>query len=331
MSIDEYIKDKNITYAKYKYMSNNWVGYYLFDLKIHTDQYTDIIKQTFNMDKFYSIIESSIEQIDLKTSDIRELNESMLVICLKSYPKTHTNEKDLYNENELSNEMIKAFKQSINADIDINDIKYEFFIRCARYENKEQLNTNQFIKLAYYHTLRLNKEYVIKMSKQRSAISGKSVGSTYDLSANDLRMYILASNWEETTHPNVAEGCRVFTTTDIPTGKNGIRNIEDFPDDTIFYAVDQKETGFVGIGVDAENANPYVEKTYLITGKEEVKGELKDVIYTFHPGEPLKLKGSQTTSKELPDGTKLTKQQVLDYGFHHCKLMDKELVKQYNK
>ena len=43
----------------------------------------------------------------------------------------------------------------------------------------------------------------------------------------------------------------------------------------------------------------------------------------------MKLKDEQTTSKELPDGTVLTKSQVLDMGFKHCKLMDKSLVREY--
>ena len=200
-------------------------------------------------------------------------------------------------------------------------------------EEDKMISADSFVKRAFMNTSKLKVKdgtYQDAMIDQR--VSGdKNAGSSYDMSAKELKQAIFKANWVETTHPNVEEPCRVFITKDIPKGRNGIRNIEDFPDDAVFYAIDRKDTGFVGIGVAGENVSPYVDITYLIVGPEEINGKTEDIVYTFHPGEPLKLKEEQTTNKEIPDGTILTKKQALALGFKHCKLMNKQLVELYAK
>lgn len=239
--------------------------------------------------------------------------------------------------------IIKTDFQSVESnreelDSRLNEIKNKFNLevhidKMTTYYNFSffdiTLTTDEFIKLAFENAKKISVSggnYQDAMISQRIA-GGTNAGSSYDMSADELRKAILTAHWTETTHPNVAEDCKVFTTTDIPKGRYGIRNIEDFPDDTIFYAIDRKDTGFVGIGVPAKNVSPYVDETYLIIGQEEIEGKMEWVVFTFHAGEPLKK--SKTSTKEIPDGKKLTKQEALSLGFHHCKLMDEELVKLY--
>ena len=231
---------------------------------------------------------------------------------------------------------------------EFSEILADAHARHLRYEDKDSVmrsikrqygfadedisrETNKFVKQAFMMAKNLESgkgTYQEAMVNQR--VSGdKNAGSSYDLSAKELTKAILDADWVETTHKNVEAPCRVFITKDISHGRNGIRNIEDFSDDTTFYAIDSKDTGFVGIGVAGENVSPYVDTTYLIIGPEEINGKTENMVYTFHPGEPLKLKDEQTSTKDLPDGTVLSKEQVLAMGFKHCKLMNKELVKEY--
>lgn len=200
-------------------------------------------------------------------------------------------------------------------------------------EEDKMLSVNSFVKKAFDNAKNVKTEngnYQEAMLAQRVA-GDNNAGSSYDLTINELRRAIFKANWTEVTHPNVQAPCRVFITNDIDKGRNGVRNIEDFSDDTIFIAIDRKDTGFVSIGVSGENVSPYVETTYLIVGPEEINGKSEDIVYTFHLGEPLSLKHDQTTIIEIPDGTLLTKQKVLDLGFKHCKLMNAQLVESYMK
>ena len=60
---------------------------------------------------------------------------------------------------------------------------------------------------------------------------------------------------------------------------------------------------------------PEVEDTWLIVGKEDGV----DVVFTFHPGEPVR--PSVVEAKDCPDGTKLTKEQALNLGFDLAKIV----------
>lgn len=60
---------------------------------------------------------------------------------------------------------------------------------------------------------------------------------------------------------------------------------------------------------------PATEETWLIIGKEEGT----DVVFTFHPGEPVR--PSVVEVKDCPDGTKLTKDQAIALGFDLAKIV----------
>ena len=307
---------------------------------------------------------SKLTRTNVFFDGLKNPEDLILITCADRTDTTHMTEKDVEYYRDWLTDRLDSYKElmskpeimgkdlvemGMKPSPEFTEILKDAHSRHLRYEDKETIlksirkkygfeteddkviPVDSFVKKAFTASSKIKSgegTYQDAMIAQR--VSGdKNAGSSYDMSAKELKQAIFKAEWTETSHPNVEPPCRVFTTTDIPKGKNGIRNIEDFSDDTVFYAIDRKDTGFVGIGVAGEKASEYVSTTYLIVGPEEINGKTEDVVYTFHPGEPLKLKDEQTTSKELPDGTVLTKSQVLDMGFKHCKLMDKSLVREY--
>ena len=64
------------------------------------------------------------------------------------------------------------------------------------------------------------------------------------------------------------------------------------------------------------------KNTNVILGKENINGKDEDVVFTFHPGEPVK--PSEVETQEIPDGTRLSKEEAKKLGCnkvalaHHC-------------
>ena len=307
---------------------------------------------------------SKLTKTNMFFDSIKNPEDLILITCADRTDTTRMTEKDVEYYHDWLTDRLDSYKElmskpevmgkdllemGMKPSPEFTEILKDAHSRHLRYEEKDTVlksirkkygfeteedkrtSVSGFVKQSFANAAKLPSKdgnYQDAILAQR--VSGDTnAGSSYDMTASELKQAVYKANWVEVKHPNVEEPCRVFTTTDIPKGKNGIRNIEDFSDDTVFYAIDRKDTGFVGIGVAGENASEYVSTTYLIVGPEEINGKTEDIVYTFHPGEPLKLKNEQTTSKELPDGTVLTKSQVLDMGFKHCKLMNKSLVKEY--
>lgn len=192
---------------------------------------------------------------------------------------------------------------------------------------------NEFVKKALNNAKKLimgkdeegnDKTYLDVMLNQR--IEGKNnAGSSYKVdSKEELYQKLISQEWSETTHPDVMPGCKVFKSN--LAGLEGILDIDDLPDDVELYAIDPKETGKIGIGAGNIEKNP-VKETYLIVGKEQIDGKEEDVVFTFHPGEPVR--PSEIETKEIPDGTKLTKEEAEQLGFDKVKYLSDKLLEQY--
>lgn len=141
-------------------------------------------------------------------------------------------------------------------------------------------------------------------------------GSCYDGVENieQLEEMLMNATWTEVHHPAVSEGCRCYVTKDIPGGRFGLVEIKTLPEDTVLLADDRKNTGKVSLTVSGHRGAS-VEETYLITGPEQ--GE--EVIYTFHPGEPVRESKIQT--EDLPHGTPVSKEKALSMGFDLAKVV----------
>ena len=139
-------------------------------------------------------------------------------------------------------------------------------------------------------------------------------GSCYDAfnSVEELEMAILTADWEETSHPSVPEGCRVFRT--LLPGRFGLAKIADLPEDTILTADDRKNTQRVSLTLSGTRGE-MVEYSYLITGLEQDR----EVVFTVHPGEPIA--PSKVTTEELAHGSTVSKAKALELGFIWAKLV----------
>lgn len=198
-------------------------------------------------------------------------------------------------------------------------------------QDKEQMK--KFIEQAFQNAKRVvmgkdengnDKTYFDSMLDQR--IEGpKNAGSSYIVSSpEELYETLMSQEWEETTHPEVMPGCRVFKT-NLP-GLEGIIDLNTLPDDAELYAIDPKSTGIVAIGV-GRVPKKFVEETYLIIGKEEIDGKEEDMVFTFHPGEPVR--PSQIETKDMPDGKRVSLEEARSLGFDKAKYLSEEMLMKY--
>lgn len=204
--------------------------------------------------------------------------------------------------------------------------------RLLETDNKK-INQIEFVKTALENAKRIvmgknedgsDKTYLDVMLGQR--IEGPTnAGSSYQVdSPEELYEQLISQEWVETTHPDVMPGCRVFKSK--LAGLEGILNLDKLPDDVELYAIDPKETGKIGMGAGKVEKN-LVEETYLIVGKENINGKDEDVVFTFHPGEPVR--PSEVETKDIPDGTRLNKEQAKELGFDKVKYLSNERLEQY--
>ena len=157
--------------------------------------------------------------------------------------------------------------------------------------------------------------YADKMFAQRLPEGG--MGSIYPFMDNreELESAIRNADYEPAEHPAVAPGCTAYVTHDL-MGAYGMVLIEDQPEETMFVIADPKNTGKVSLMIWgwAEGNRLLTNETWVIVGPNN--GE--DVVYTFHPGQPVPR--ATTSTEELPVGTKLTKKEALELGFNMAKL-----------
>lgn len=109
-------------------------------------------------------------------------------------------------------------------------------------------------------------------------------------------------------------GCTAFVTKDIKGGRFGLAKITELPDDALIIASDPKNTGKVSMTVSGIRGQS-VEATWLIIGKEDGR----DVVFTFHPGEPIR--PSLVSVSDCQNGKKFSKGAALELGFDLAKII----------
>lgn len=181
------------------------------------------------------------------------------------------------------------------------------------YEAKEIIEDTYEVRQAIDNTKTNLPSYFRNTCKQRLS---DGAGSIFDSisSTRDMERALTKAHWKKAEHPDVMPGCQAYVTKDIKGGHLGLLKIADLPDDAVITASDPKNTGKVSMTVSGEKG-PETEETWLIIGKEEGT----DVVFTFHPGEPVR--PSVVEVKDCPDGTKLTKDQAIALGFDLAKIV----------
>ena len=239
------------------------------------------------------------------------------------------NQKQIDMWNAMTNEEKEEKAKGI--DEQIGTLKKEEEKLLETGDNKT--NQVEFVKTALENARRIvmgknedgtDKTYLDVMLGQR--IEGPTnAGSSYEVSSpKELYEKLISQEWIETTHPDVMPGCRVFKSN--LAGLEGILNLDKLPDDVELYAIDPKATGKIGMGAGQVEKNPSKE-TYLIVGKENIDGKDEDVVFTFHPGEPVR--PSEVETKDIPDGTRLSKEQAKRFGFDKVKYLSEEMLEEY--
>lgn len=212
----------------------------------------------------------------------------------------------------MKNNIVKNFREEMNngnAKIHAEGIIIDELSMCKNctksFANSMTVNT------AISNTKKFLSEYFSNTLAQRLA---GGAGSCYDQfdSAENLEIALRRANWEETTHKDVMEGCKVFKT-NLP-GRFGLVKIAELSDSVKIIADDRKGTGCISLTVSGTKGN-IVEETYLIIGEE--KGE--DVVFTFHPGEPIR--PSNVSTSEIAHGDIVSKSKAKELGFDFAKIV----------
>jgi hypothetical protein len=129
--------------------------------------------------------------------------------------------------------------------------------------------------------------YFSSVFKQRSGKDSTAAGSVYDMNPDDLKDAILAANWRPYSHESIKPPAVGFSTNDL-LGQEGMINLKDALDrgdlkpGSKIELVDPKNTGQPQPAVKAKKGD-MTNLTVAMLGPH--KG--KEVIYTFHPGEPV--------------------------------------------
>lgn len=165
---------------------------------------------------------------------------------------------------------------------------------------------------AIYNIATMMPEYWEKTLAQRISTGTGSVYSSIE-NIEEMEIKLLNSSWTPADHPAVAPGCKAYVTKDIKGGCYGMVPVADQPNDAVFVIEDQKNTGKVSLVLQGAGRIP-AEETWIIIGEEQGK----EVVFTFHPGEPVPK--ATTSTEELPVGTKLTKAEALALGFNLAKV-----------
>ena len=173
-------------------------------------------------------------------------------------------------------------------------------------------NSTKAVREAIKNISEMMPEYWEKTLFQRIWNGTGSIFSTiYNIV--DMEQALIDAHWEVAENPNVAPGCTAYVTKDIPGGQYGMIPVAEQPKDQLFYIEDQKNTGKVSLVMYTGKRIP-AEETWLIVGPEQGK----NVVYTFHPGEPIPR--ATTSTEELPVGTVLSRDMALDLGFNLAKV-----------
>jgi len=123
----------------------------------------------------------------------------------------------------------------------------------------------------------------------RSRGDEQQSGSSYDMSPRCIEAAIKAADWFDYSHDDVSPGVKAFVTHDIG-GDTGVIALDKFcrtEPHTYVSLVDPKNTGFYSAEVKRHPDQPHWKTdpsnfTVILIGDHEGK----DVVFTFHPGEP---------------------------------------------
>ena len=173
------------------------------------------------------------------------------------------------------------------------------------------MNTNLFVKKAVENT---PKGYAQQCARQR--IYGPDArGSVYitDLTPEAFFKSLGNCNWVEINDPNIAPGCKGFTTKDLKNGHFGMISISDLPADTRLEVFRAKEGAGLSVQVKG-TLGPAQEETTIIIG-DDGDGW---IVFTFYCGPTIPLK--EIDEEIYHEGDIITPAQAIKAGWDWAKI-----------
>jgi len=154
--------------------------------------------------------------------------------------------------------------------------------------------------------------YFEKTLTQRAGLSGKAIGSIYPtMNEADLEKALLEVCWTPYYHQAIQKGCTAFKA-GLP-GLIGIIRLTELRPQTLVTLDDRKNTSNISAVVKGIRGK-FAPITVLILGQE--KGQ--EVVFTFHPGEPIK--ASQVKAETGLHGKSITVTEALKLGLEYAKI-----------
>lgn len=162
-------------------------------------------------------------------------------------------------------------------------------------------------------TRRLVPGYFEKTVSQRLPKTGAgSIVVGFDTS-EALEKALVSASWELFSHTALMAGTEAFVTKDI-RGLLGVVDLVDLPADAVVTLDDRKGTGKVSCTVEGVRGRD-VDFTVIILGLEQ--GE--EVVFTFHPGDPVF--PSQIQTESGMHGRQVAVSEALGMGLEMAKVI----------
>jgi hypothetical protein len=159
---------------------------------------------------------------------------------------------------------------------------------------------------------RIDAPYWTSTLEQRAEF-GKPAGSVVlGVTPEELQQLILKAEWESYSHESVLAGCSAFK---APIkGRLGVVSLATLPVETLVTLDDRKNTGKVSAVVKGV-LGAEVDFTVLILGVEDGV----EVVFTFHPGDPVR--PSQIQTESGMHGRQVTVLEARDMGLEMVKIV----------
>lgn len=180
------------------------------------------------------------------------------------------------------------------------------------------MTNNEYVKQAILSTKAFDEGYYWSCIKQRLPSSGEGRGSIVDFdgSAEEFEKFLLNANWEEVGDcPNLLEDCKAFKTNDIK-GHLGVIALDELDPKTELVLDDFKKVGVL-TPVTEGFVSTILYPTYIIVGKE---GD-KELMFTFHPGEPVQPSTLKPSCDIIHEGAKITVSEAIKLGLKFAKII----------
>lgn len=177
------------------------------------------------------------------------------------------------------------------------------------------LNAMARVVEAINTTKKILPDYWQKTLEQRTCHGRGSI--TNEEKASNLELALLEAAWEPYSHPAIGEGCTGFKTYDIKGlyGMDTIHNVRaELGGNFKLKVINPKGLKFSEVGF--SSIRQPVKYTIIILGQEQGK----EVVYTFHPGEPVK-PDNALPSKDWNDGDTITIDAAIAYGVNWVKIL----------